>query len=81
MPRKGKGCRECHETGYKGRIGLFEVLEVSDGVRELILHGATPIEIRMLAKKEGMRTLRESGLLKIRDGLTSMEEVDRETFS
>lgn len=76
---KGKGCPVCGNTGYKGRVGLFEVLEVTDNVRELILVGASALELRRKAVEEGMITLRMSGLEKLRQGLTTIEEVLRET--
>ena len=77
--RKGRGCGNCNNTGYRGRIGLYEVLELSDDLRELILSGASAMELRRQAIEEGMFSLRQSGLLKIRDGLTTVEEVVRET--
>ncbi len=76
---KGRGCPNCNNTGYRGRVGLFEVMEVSDEIRELILSGASAIELRRKAVEEGMITLRASGLHKIRAGDTTMEEVVRET--
>lgn len=78
---KGKGCLTCNNTGYKGRIGLYEVMEVNDEIRELILIGASALELRKKAIDDGMITLRESGLQKIRDGVTSIEEVVRETVA
>ncbi len=78
---KGKGCSTCNNTGYKGRIGLYEVMEVNDEIRELILIGASALELRKKAIEDGMITLRESGLHKIRDGLTTLEEVVRETVA
>jgi len=78
---KGKGCSTCNNTGYKGRIGLYEVLEVSDEIRELILIGASALELRKKAIDDGMITLRESGLHKIRTGVTTIEEVVRETVA
>ena len=78
---KGKGCATCNNTGYKGRIGLYEVMEVTDEVRELILIGASALELRKKAIEDGMITLRESGLYKIRAGVTSIEEVVRETVA
>jgi type IV pilus assembly protein PilB len=78
---KGRGCPYCGNTGYKGRVGLFEVLEVSDNIRELILVGASALEIRRKAIEEGMITLRASGLEKLRAGSTTIEEVVRETVS
>jgi type IV pilus assembly protein PilB len=78
---KGKGCITCNSTGYKGRIGLYEVLEITDEIRELILIGASALELRKKAVDDGMLTLRESGLHKIRDGVTTIEEVVRETVA
>ena len=68
------GCDKCNNTGYKGRVGLYEVMEVSEELRELILTGASAIELRRKAREEGMFTLRESGLCKVREGVTSIEE-------
>jgi type IV pilus assembly protein PilB len=76
---KGRGCSNCNNTGYKGRIGLYEVLELSDEIRQLILEGASAIELKQKAIDEGMISLRRSGLIKVRDGLTTLEEVVRET--
>jgi type IV pilus assembly protein PilB len=76
---KGMGCAACNGTGYKGRVGLYEVMEVTEDMRELILVGASGLELRRKAIEEGMLTLRLSGLEKIRQGLTTVEEVVRET--
>jgi type IV pilus assembly protein PilB len=78
---KGRGCRTCNDTGYKGRIGLYEVMEITDEVRELILIGASALELRKRAIEDGMISLRESGLQKIRNGVTTLEEVVRETVA
>jgi type IV pilus assembly protein PilB len=78
---KGKGCSTCNNTGYKGRIGLYEVMEITDELRELILIGASALELRKKAIDDGMITLRESGLYKIRAGVTTIEEVVRETVA
>ncbi|MBI3263451.1 MAG: type IV-A pilus assembly ATPase PilB [Acidobacteria bacterium] len=78
-PYRHVGCDRCNGTGYKGRMGLFEVMEITEEVRELILVGASALEIRRKAIEEGMISLRRSGLLKIKEGLTSIEEVVRET--
>ncbi|MSO60905.1 MAG: type IV-A pilus assembly ATPase PilB [Acidobacteria bacterium] len=78
-PKKGTGCDKCLKTGYQGRVGLYEVMEVTDELRELILVGASALEIRRKAIEEGMITLRGSGLRKIKDGVTTIEEVLRET--
>jgi type IV pilus assembly protein PilB len=79
VPKKGKGCDKCNRTGYKGRVGLYEVMEVTEELRELILVGASALELRRKAIEEGMITLRGSGLRKIADGVTTLEEVVRET--
>jgi len=76
---KGRGCATCNGTGYKGRVGLYEVLEISEGVRDLIMMGANSVELRRKAIEEGMLTLRMSGLEKIKQGITTVEEVLRET--
>jgi type IV pilus assembly protein PilB len=76
---KGKGCGTCNGTGYKGRVGLYEVMEISEGIRDLIMVGATAVEIKRKALEEGMLTLRMSGLEKIKAGITTIEEVLRET--
>lgn len=76
---KGRGCAACINTGYKGRVGLYEVMEVTDELRELIIIGASAMELRKKAIDLGMITLRESGLCKIREGITTIEEVVKET--
>ena len=78
-PKKGKGCEKCNNTGYKGRVGLYEVMDVNEEVKELILVGASSLELRRKAIEEGMLTLRQSGLCKIQEGVTTVEEVTRET--
>ena len=79
MPKKGKGCETCNNTGYKGRVGLYEVMEITEELRELILVGASALELKRKAVDEGMITLRRSGLHKVMDGVTTIEEVARET--
>ena len=76
---KGRGCGACNGTGYKGRVGLYEVMEISEGIRDLIMVGATSVEIKRKALEEGMLTLRLSGVEKIKAGITTVEEVLRET--
>jgi len=76
---RGKGCERCSNTGFKGRIGLYEVMDVGDDIREMVLSGATSVELRQRALEQGMLGLRESGLRKIADGITTVEEVVRET--
>jgi len=77
---KGKGCTTCNKTGYKGRTGLYEVMEVDDEIRELVLVGASALELKKKAIERGMITLRRSGLTKVAQGWTTLEEVARETI-
>ena len=70
---------KCNQTGYKGRVGLYEVMEIGEELRELILVGASGLELRRKAVDEGMITLRHSGLRKVKEGVTTVEEVVRET--
>ncbi|MFN2386681.1 MAG: type IV-A pilus assembly ATPase PilB [Thermoanaerobaculia bacterium] len=77
--KRGRGCERCNSGGYKGRVGLYEVLQFSDEVRDMILSGASSIELRRKAIEEGMVSLRMAGLQKIREGVTTLEEVLRET--
>jgi type IV pilus assembly protein PilB len=79
VPMRGAGCDACNNTGYKGRVGLYEVLEISDDLRELVLVGASALDLRRKGVEEGMVTLRQSGLDKIAEGVTTIEEVTRET--
>jgi type IV pilus assembly protein PilB len=79
VPNKGVGCEKCNNTGYKGRVGLYEVMEVTEDLRELILVGASALELRRKAVDEGMITLRGSGLRKVKEGVTTIDEVVRET--
>jgi type IV pilus assembly protein PilB len=81
VPMRAVGCTSCRHTGYKGRVGLYEVMEVSDAIRELVLAGAPVVELRRAAVADGMITLRQSGLRKVIGGVTSLEEVARETLS
>ncbi|MGA7217601.1 MAG: type IV-A pilus assembly ATPase PilB [Candidatus Sulfotelmatobacter sp.] len=78
--QKGKGCGVCNNTGYKGRCGLYEVMEVDDEIRELVLVGASAVELKKKAIERGMITLRRSGLIKVAQGITTLEEVARETI-
>jgi|CXWL01.1.fsa_nt_gi type IV pilus assembly protein PilB len=79
VPRVGKGCERCNGTGYKGRVGLYEVMDVTEELRELILVGASALELRRKAIEQGMITLRQSGLHKVKSGVTTLDEVVRET--
>jgi type IV pilus assembly protein PilB len=76
---QARGCDACNHSGYKGRTGLFEVMEVSPDIRDLILARAQAREIKKKAIEQGMTTLRRSGLIKIKAGITTIEEVLRET--
>ena len=75
------GCINCSDTGYSGRVGLYEVLPLSEEIREMILNRCSSAEIKAQAVKEGMLTLRNDGVMKLKDGITSLEEVLRETIS
>jgi type IV pilus assembly protein PilB len=76
---EARGCVVCNETGYKGRAGLYEVMEVGAAIRELIIERASTAVIKKKAIEEGMITLRQDGLNKFKTGVTSLEEVLRET--
>jgi type IV pilus assembly protein PilB len=76
---RGSGCDTCSGTGYKGRAGLYEVMSLSPEVRRMILRGASVVEIRDQAVAEGMLTLRMDGMKKIERGVTTLEEVVKET--
>ena len=78
-PYKAKGCSACADTGYKGRVGLFEVMRVTNDIKDLILAKSQPKDIKAAAMRNNMLTLRKSGLHKIKEGVTSIEEVLRET--
>jgi type IV pilus assembly protein PilB len=71
------GCSRCRGTGYRGRVGLFEVMLVSEEIRSLIVRRAAAADIEQVAIAQGMRTLRDDGLTKVRQGLTSLAEVAR----
>ena len=73
----GKGCEECNRTGYKGRIALYEIMELNEKTKTAIINGANTMELKALAIKSGMKTLRQSGLSKLVDGITSFQEVLR----
>jgi len=73
---KGKGCGTCNNTGYKGRVAIYEMMTMTEPIREAIIKGASSSELRFLAKKEGMKTLRRAGLLKLKRGITTIEEVN-----
>jgi type IV pilus assembly protein PilB len=78
---RGAGCDRCLKSGYKGRLAIFEIMVMSDDLRELIMTQASTAVLRHECRKRGMRTLRECGLLSIYDGQTTIDEVVRETLS
>jgi type IV pilus assembly protein PilB len=78
---KGKGCQTCNFTGMKGRIAIYEVMALTEPLRNVILKGGTTSEIREMAQSEGMKTLRQNGLLKVLEGTTTIEEVLRVTLA
>ncbi len=77
----GKGCEQCHNTGYKGRTGIYEIMTFNDDIRELIMNNASTSVIRDAARKNDMTLLRENGIQLIYDGITTIEEVVRETLA
>ncbi len=77
---RGRGCQLCNNIGYRGRMGIFEILNINDEMRDLMTAGASTGEIRMCARKHGARALRQSGLLAVYDGNTTVEEVARATI-
>jgi type IV pilus assembly protein PilB len=77
---RGKGCERCNRSGYKGRLAVFEIMVMNDDMRELIMQQASTAVLRHEARKRGMRTLRECGMLSIYDGQTTIDEIVRETL-
>ena len=75
LPYKAVGCERCGGSGYKGRVGIYQIMPISEEIEGIILNHGTSMEIEAQAKKDGVRTLRESGLVKVKLGLTSLEEV------
>jgi type IV pilus assembly protein PilB len=73
------GCDKCLDTGYKGRVGIYEVMPITDEMRQIIMRNGSALDIADQAQKEGVRTLRQSGLLKVRQGMTSLEEIEAVT--
>jgi type IV pilus assembly protein PilB len=78
---KGKGCPACNHTGMKGRVAIYEVMPISEELRDLILKNGSTAELRSMAQAQGMKTLRQSGLLKVLDGTTTLDEVLRVTIA
>jgi type IV pilus assembly protein PilB len=75
MPYKPVGCERCSNSGYKGRVGIYQIMPISEEIERIILAHGTALEIEAQARAEGVKTLRQSGLVKVRQGLTSLEEV------
>jgi type IV pilus assembly protein PilB len=75
VPYKAVGCDRCKDSGYKGRVGIYEVMPITEAIQNIILKGGSSIEIARQAQREGVRNLRQSGLLKVKQGVTSLEEV------
>jgi len=75
VPYKAVGCERCKGTGYKGRLGIYQVMPITEAMQDMILKHATALDITREAQRNGVRDLRQSGLLKVRQGLTSLEEV------
>ena len=75
--KKGKGCRVCNETGYKGRVAVFEIMPMTDELKDLVLQGVSSVELKREAIRLGMKTLRQSALSKLAEGITTVDEVVR----
>jgi type IV pilus assembly protein PilB len=78
---RGKGCDNCNGSGFRGRLALFEIMTMDDTMREMVMKNANTASLRRYARSRGMRSLRECGLLAIHEGLTTIDEVIRETLS
>ena len=77
---EGVGCLECSGTGYHGRTAICELMDLSDRIREMIVDRRPTSEVKRAAREEGMATLRESGLAKVRAGITTLKEINKVTF-
>src|SRR5690606_37435660 len=75
LPYKPVGCERCNGSGYKGRVGIYQIMPITEEIERLILNHATALEIEAQARKEGVKNLREAGMVKVKQGLTSLEEV------
>ncbi|MDB5793920.1 MAG: pilB, partial [Noviherbaspirillum sp.] len=75
LPYKPVGCERCSGTGYKGRVGIYQIMPITENIERIILAHGTALEIEEQARVDGVKTLRESGLVKVKQGLTSLEEV------
>jgi type IV pilus assembly protein PilB len=78
---KGKGCPTCNFTGLKGRVALYEIMPITQELRDMIIHGASSSELRSTAQAQGMKTLRQAGLLKVTEGATTLDEILRVTVA
>ncbi len=76
---RGTGCRECRQTGYRGRLGIFELMMIDDQIRELIVHRKSAGDILEAARATGFRLMREDGIAKVREGITTIDEIVRTT--
>jgi type IV pilus assembly protein PilB len=74
-PYRAVGCERCNGSGYKGRVGVYQVMPVSEAIEAIILAQGTALEIEAQAKREGVKSLREAGLMKVKQGLTSLDEI------
>jgi type IV pilus assembly protein PilB len=77
--KRGTGCRACNNTGYKGRIAVYEIMSFTEEIKEFVLNGASTLELKREAVRQGMKTLRMSALSKLEEGFTTLEEVVRAT--
>jgi type II secretory ATPase GspE/PulE/Tfp pilus assembly ATPase PilB-like protein len=77
---KGTGCHLCANTGYRGRTGIFEMLVISDAIKKLLVNNATISELKDLAVREGMMTMKRDGLIKVKEGITTLDEVSHSIF-
>jgi type IV pilus assembly protein PilB len=73
------GCDHCFGTGYKGRVGIYEVMPITDDMRQIIMRAGNALDIAEQARKDGVKNLRQSGLLKVKQGMTSLEEIEAVT--
>ena len=76
---RGAGCRDCRHSGYRGRLGIFELLVIDDEIRELILHRKSATEMLAVARRQGLKIMREDGFNKVIKGITTMDEIARVT--
>ena len=81
MVYKGKGCPACNFTGMKGRVAIYEVMPMTEELRDLVLKNGSTAELRAMAQSQGMKTLRQAGLQKVLEGVTTVDEILRVTIS